>query len=243
MQCCAPFRKMKKNIIVSLFDYSCIMVQPWKDAGYECYVVDILHEQLKQEKGDGIHRIKHDLTQPWLPPFSNEKIRMVFAFPPCDHLALSGRRWFKGKGLRYLSQAISMFATAAEFCEWSKAPYFIENPVSTISTYWRKPDYIFNPCDYSYFHKEDNYTKKTCLWVGGGFIMPPPSKMNRLGNQMKESGEHLFPVRKENSLETKHQGALLKLFLKQTIENTNGKILIIFSQTKTLMEDGNNGKK
>lgn len=181
MQCCAPFRKMKKNIVVSLFDYSCIMVQPWKDAGYECYVVDILHEQLKQQKEDGIHRIKHDLTQPWLPPFSNEKIRIVFAFPPCDHLALSGRRWFKGKGLRYLSQAISMFATAAEFCEWSKAPYFIENPISTISTYWRKPDYTFNPCDYTYFYKGDNYTKKTCLWVGGGFIMPPPLKDESLG--------------------------------------------------------------
>lgn len=67
--------------------------------------------------------------------------------------------------------------------------------------------------------------------------------MNRLGNQMKESGEHLFLARKENSLETKHQEALLKLFLRQTIENMNGKILITFSQTKTLKEDGNNGKR
>ena len=43
----------------------------------------------------------------------------------------------------------------------------IENPVSTISSYWRKPDYSFNPNDYG-----DPYTKKTCLWVGNGFIMP-----------------------------------------------------------------------
>jgi hypothetical protein len=31
----------------------------------------------------------------------------------------------------------------------------IENPVSTVSTYWRKPDYTFDPCDYG-----DAYQKK-----------------------------------------------------------------------------------
>ena len=55
-----------------------------------------------------------------------------------------------------------------KLAEWSNAPYFIENPVSTVSTYWRKPDYTFHPYEYG-----DPYTKKTCLWTGGGFIMPP----------------------------------------------------------------------
>lgn len=69
-----------------------------------------------------------------------------------------------------------MFATAAEFCEASGAPYMIENPVSTISTYWRKPDHTYSPWEYSGYSStpmDDNYTKKTCLWVGGGFVMPP----------------------------------------------------------------------
>ena len=43
----------------------------------------------------------------------------------------------------------------------------IENPVGTLSTYWRDPDYLFDPCDYG-----DPYTKKTLLWTGGGFVMP-----------------------------------------------------------------------
>jgi hypothetical protein len=101
---------------------------------------------------------------------------MVFAFPPCDHLAISGSRWFKGKGLRKLAEAINLFATATEFCEWSGAPYMIENPVSTISSYWRKPDYIFHPHYFTRYCSTDNYMKRTCLWTGGGFIMPERNK-------------------------------------------------------------------
>ena len=68
--------------------------------------------------------------------------------------------------------------------------YLIENPVSTVSSYWRKPDYTFAPCDYGgYLNPSgDAYTKRTCLWTGNGFVMPEPrrvfpiegSRMNRL---------------------------------------------------------------
>ena len=56
-----------------------------------------------------------------------------------------------------------MFATAAEMCEWIDAPYLIENPVSTISTYWRGYDYTFSPEYFARLWPHDNYTKKTCL--------------------------------------------------------------------------------
>lgn len=106
---------------------------------------------------------------------------MVFAFPPCDHLAVSGARWFRGKGLRLLAGSIELFASAAEFCEWVGAPYLIENPVSAISTYWRKPDYTFHPFQYTGYHEADNYTKKTCLWTGHDFAMPMPLVLRGLG--------------------------------------------------------------
>lgn len=80
-----------------------------------------------------------------------------------------------------LSLSIDLFATAAEICEWSGAPYGIENPVSTISTYWRKPDYTFSPEQFTGFCYDDNYTKKTCLWVGNGFVMPDEFKDEGLG--------------------------------------------------------------
>ena len=75
-----------------------------------------------------------------------------------------------------------MFATAADFCEFFQCgdeyppvPYYIENPVSTISTYWRKPDYSYHPWQYSGLEPADCYTKKTCLWTGGGYNHPAPN--------------------------------------------------------------------
>jgi hypothetical protein len=165
-----------KDTVISLFDVTGKMVAPWLDAGYECWIVDIQHPPAYETGGvtsEGrLHKVHWDLTKPWLCPVSRERIAFVSAFPPCDHLAVSGARWFRGKGLRRLAVSIEMFATAAEFCEWSGAPYFIENPVSNIASHWRKPDCTFHPYDFTAYESADNYTKRTCLWTGGGFVMP-----------------------------------------------------------------------
>jgi len=175
-----------KDIVVSLFDYTGIMVKPWLDAGYECWIVDEQHPSAYDSNGiteeGGVIKVNADLSRPFLPPFDKNRIAFVSAFPPCDHLAVSGARWFKGKGLRKLQESIAMFATAAEFCEWSGAPYFIENPVSNIASHWRKSDYTFSPDEFTEYCSDDNYTKKTCLWVGGGFVMPDKHKNHALGN-------------------------------------------------------------
>lgn len=175
-----------KPVVISLFDYSGVMVEPWLAAGCECWIVDCLHPAAYDSGGvtldeRGIHRVRHDLATPWLYPGKRENVVMVFAFPPCDHLAVSGARWFKGKGLRLLSRSIELFATAGEFCEWMAAPYCIENPVSAISTHWRKPDYTFHPHQYTGYNREENYTKRTCLWTGNGFVMPAPLSQPDLG--------------------------------------------------------------
>lgn len=65
-------------------------------------------------------------------------------------------------------------------------PWMVENPVGALSTLWRKPDFIFNPCAYGGYLPEDDkhpafpeyiaardaYTKKTCIWCGNGFKQP-----------------------------------------------------------------------
>lgn len=169
-------------VVLSLFDKTGNMVRPWVEAGYTAYIVDIQHPRGYSKKEDGIIRVGADLRNGWLPPREVAgRTAAAFAFPPCDHLAVSGARWFEGKGLRLLSLSIDFFATAAEICEWVEAPYMIENPVSTISTYWRKPDHIFNPYDYAGLEPDDNYTKKTCLWTGGGFVMPDKQPDASLG--------------------------------------------------------------
>lgn len=128
-----------------------------------------------------LHKVHWDLTKPWLCPVDRRDIAFVSAFPPCDHLAVSGARWFKGKGLRRLAVSVEMFATAAEFCEWAEAPYMIENPVSNIASHWRKSDYRFSPHQFTGYEDKDNYTKTTCIWVGNGFVMPSALVKDGLG--------------------------------------------------------------
>jgi hypothetical protein len=156
--------------VVSLFDETGNIVKPWAKAGFLCYCIDIKHPTGETRIGN-IVKVGADVRD-WLPPLS--KIRILFGFPPCTHVAVSGARWFRDKGLGGLIAALELFYAAVRLAEWSHAPYLIENPVSTVSTYWRPPDYIFNPCDYGGYldPKGDAYTKKTCLWVGGGFVMP-----------------------------------------------------------------------
>lgn len=173
-----------RDIVISLFDVSGKMVMPWLEAGYECWIVDTQHPPAYSNDGitseRNLHKLNRDLSIPFLPPVDKNRIAFVSAFPPCDHLSVSGARWYKGKGLRKLESSIAMFATAAEFCEWSGAPYFVENPISSISSYWRKPDYKFHPHFFTGYNIEDNYTKNTCLWTGGGFVMPEKFQVDDL---------------------------------------------------------------
>lgn len=181
-----------KPSCIFLFDLTGIMAQPWLEAGYDCWIVDMQHPPAysqggvsvvdPQQTGHGtLHKVHKDLTEPWLCPIPREQIAFVAAFPPCDHLAVSGARWFQGKGLRLLARSIEMFATAAEFCEWAGAPYLIENPVSNIASHWRKPDCTFSPHYFTGYNVDDNYTKKTCLWTGNGFVMPELNQLVGLG--------------------------------------------------------------
>ncbi|MEI6561252.1 MAG: hypothetical protein WCO68_04105 [Verrucomicrobiota bacterium] len=171
----------ERGIIVSLYDFTTNIVKPWADAGYLCYCVDIQHAP-GETRDDNIIKIGTDVCK-WWPP-CGVKIAMVFSQSPCTHLAVSGRVWFAKKGFPALIDGLTLFARGLEIAQWSGAPYMLENPVSVISTHWRKPDHIFDPCDYG-----DPYTKKTCLWVGNGFVMP---KKNRVA-PVEGSKMHKLP--------------------------------------------------
>lgn len=99
----------------------------------------------------------------------------VFAFPPCTNLAVSGAAWFKDKGPRGVIDGLETVESCRVFCEASGAPWMIENPVSTLASFWREPDYRFQPADFAGYADDPHdeaYTKKTCLWTGGGFVYP-----------------------------------------------------------------------
>lgn len=156
------------SIVLSMCDKTGNMIAPWLAGGYECWIVDIQHDPGVHRDGQLV-RVGADIRT-WLPP--RREYAAAFAFPPCTHLAVSGARWFRSKGLGALAEAIEIFGACVDRCEWTGAPWMVENPVSVISSHYRKPDHTFDPCDYG-----DPYTKKTCLWTGGGFTMPPANRV------------------------------------------------------------------
>lgn len=120
----------------------------------------------------------------WEPIFAREvrerDLNVIFAafFPPCTDLAVSGARWFAQKELDSpgtRARAMSLISWSDRMGRAFGCPYFIENPVSVISSEWRKPDWTFHPHEYGGYDggEGDGYTKKTCLWSGGGFALPP----------------------------------------------------------------------
>lgn len=158
-------RLLDPPIVLSLCDRSGVMVQPWLEAGYECWTVDLAHPA--GESREGFLVCVGADVRTWLPP--RREYLACFAFPPCTSLAVSGARWFQEKGLAALVDGLAIVEACRRICAWTDAPWLLENPVSTISSYWRKPDYTFQPWEFG-----DRYTKKTCLWTGGGFVMPAP---------------------------------------------------------------------
>jgi len=153
------------------------MVRPWADAGYECLCVDTDHSIRSDRKEGGIEYVWGDVRHWW--PDSLNDVAAVFAFPPCTHLAGSGARDWKRKGLTALIDALTLIEACRRICAAAEAEgafWLIENPVGRLSTAWRKPDHTFDPFDYAGYlddPAEEAYTKKTCLWTGGGFVMPP----------------------------------------------------------------------
>lgn len=184
---------MKKAIF--LYDYTGIMAQPWINAGYECWCFDGQHNTGIER--DGLHvkvgmRFDAYRTAEHVEQIKNmvgDGVVFVFGFPECTDMAVSGATHFvKKQKLNPAFQAeacelarLVMYVGGEYQCAWAA-----ENPVSVLSTLWRKPDYIFHPWQYGgylpendehpqypgYIKPRDAYPKKTCIWSGCGFVMP-----------------------------------------------------------------------
>lgn len=85
---------------------------------------------------------------------------MIIAHPPCTDLAVSGARHFERKRKDGSQQRSIDFFMQIANCKIEKK--CIENPISIMSTIYRKPDQIIQPWQFG--HGE---TKATCLWLTG----------------------------------------------------------------------------
>ena len=190
---------MKKAIF--LFDYTGIMAKPWADAGYLCYCFDGQHKP-------GVSTTDHDLILNVGMWFNNDtddvtkwadineikrivgfNVKFVFGFPECTDLAVSGAAHFAKKRKsdpKFQKKAMNLVYLTKMLGESYKKPWALENPISVISTKWRKPDFKFDPFEYGgylpeddkhptypkYIKPRDAYPKRTCIWSGNGFVMP-----------------------------------------------------------------------
>ncbi len=158
-----------KDVAVFLCDRSGVMAQPWAAAGYTCLCVDIQHS-IRRPRTVGNVTFQWGDARTWVPPEEYAgRIAFFAAFPPCTHVAVSGARDFRTKGTAMLRDSLELFSACYSAARWSGAPFMVENPVGKFSDHMGLPDHNFQPWQYG-----DLWTKKTCLWTGGGFVMPPP---------------------------------------------------------------------
>jgi hypothetical protein len=131
-----------QKIVVSLFDHSGNMVTPWAKSGFLCYCVDLRHRAGLHRDGNMI-RVGAEVRD-WLPPFA--AIAVLFAFPPCTHVAVSGARWFKDKGLGKLIESLVKGGYSSEWTRtagkcghgtWPKS-WIPETLFRAEATYWNK---------------------------------------------------------------------------------------------------------
>lgn len=109
-------------------------------------VIPLLNGNCKFSTSDGA---EHEIKGKW---------DLIIAHPPCTHLAVSGARWFKEKQRDGRQQAAIIFFM--KMIEADCNMIAVENPVSIMSTKYRKPDQIIQPYMFG-----DRHRKATCLWL------------------------------------------------------------------------------
>ena len=191
------------NKAVFLYDYTGLMAQPWLDAGYECWIFDGQHAPGITREGnlvkvgmwfDAAKVQEHSVV---ISEMVGDGVEMVFGFPECTDLTVAGAKHWVDKreaNPRFQHEAMALcdlvrMVGNAFDCAWG-----FENPVGALSTMYRKPDFRFDPCDYAEYLPEgdehtvypeiypgrDRYNKGTCIWIGGGAVMPDKKRIEPL---------------------------------------------------------------
>lgn len=108
---------------------------------------------------------------------------LVIAHPECTHMAVSGARHFAEKRMDGRQQRAVAFVMRLVRGMYHVPFFAIENPVSVLSSLWRKPNQIIQPWQFG--HGE---TKATCLWLKN---LPPLTPTNVVDG--RESRIHKMP--------------------------------------------------
>lgn len=129
-------------------EFSGVVRRAFRAIGHDAYSCDLLPSE-----DNSIYHICEDavstLSMGW---------DLMIAHPPCTDLAVSGARWFPAKRSDGSQKRSIDFFLA--MCRADVPRICVENPISIMSTLYRKPDQIIQPWQFG--HGE---TKATCLWL------------------------------------------------------------------------------
>ena len=170
------------QVILSLYDATGNISEPWREAGYEVRQFDMAKD------GMDLRLIKRE---PWM-----ERVVGILAQPPCTHFAGSGSRWWAGKGDAALVEGLSCVDVIFRLKALCQPRWWVlENPVGRLNDYIGKPRIYVDPYRYAHLAdepEEEMYTKRTGLW--GDFpalalrALEDPEAVPTLGSKM-----HLLP--------------------------------------------------
>jgi hypothetical protein len=128
-------------------EYSGIVRDAFLKMGHEAMSCDLLPTEKHGPHYQG--DVRDVLNYPW---------DLMIGHPPCTDISVSGARHFEEKRFNGRQQvSVSFFMMLANTAIPKVA---LENPISIISSLWRKPDQIIQPWQFG--HGE---TKATCLWL------------------------------------------------------------------------------
>jgi hypothetical protein len=129
-------------------EYSGRVRQAFRDRGHDAWSCDLLPSE-----DDSPFHIQGDL----LAVIDGGWDLGIF-HPPCTDLAVSGARHFAAKIADGRQQKSLEFVARLMGCKIPK--WALENPISIISSHFRKPDQVIQPWQFG--HGE---VKATCLWL------------------------------------------------------------------------------
>lgn len=164
----------------------------FREKGYEAYSCDI--QECSGERpewhitGDVLPILNGNtkfITQDGTLHEISGKWDMIIAHPPCTRLCSSGQRWlyfgseeYRIKKIKEQKKAIDFFM---RFVNADCDKIAVENPIGIMSTYYRRPDQIYNPYDF----EGETECKKTCLWLEG---LPPLKSTQNLQKEQRTQG-------------------------------------------------------
>lgn len=180
---------MKKVLIAC--EKSQAVTKAFRDRGFEAYSCDV-----QETTGNTDWHILGDVTE-----VLDGDWDLIIAHPPCTHLSVSGARWFtEGRKPWSLQEDATAFFMK---CVNAKAKFIaVENPISVMSTKYRKPDQIIQPWQFG--HPE---SKATCLWLKGLPKLVPTNILEKTGkywdNQTPSGQNNLGPSKDRAEIRAK----------------------------------------